>query len=268
MFGALLGGALGLIGASKQRKEQRATNEANRPVNQVREWEAAGINPLFGISSGGYIPHQAAQIGDAYATAGARFGQAIDARRAEKLAETELKQENTKLREKLDELATPRVPSYMVQYGGALPLPGLGGTNAETRQNADRRSGLVSPVSGDSRSSTGIGSTADVAPGREVEVAPYSSGPGLTEINNIGTSGGIVVPGSDGEPWGIDEVATAVVIGGPQWLWNTINDPNVWDDGSLLNPKTRAPKPKPPKADTKTKRYRDFMKREYPTVFD
>ncbi|KJZ25118.1 hypothetical protein [Tritonibacter mobilis] len=137
-IGALIGGAFGLLGASKQRKENQRINEANRPVNQVAEWEAAGINPLFGIGSGGYVPHQAASIGDAYATAGARFGQAIDQYRGEKLAETELKKENTALKEKLDELATPRIPSYLSQYGAIIPVPTIGATHGQVNRQDPR----------------------------------------------------------------------------------------------------------------------------------
>lgn len=137
-IGSLVGGALGLIGASKQRKEQRRVNEANRPVNQVREWEEAGINPLFGISSGGYVPYQAASIGDAYSVAGARFGQSIDQFREEKLAQTELKKENTALKEKLDELATPRIPSYLSQYGAIIPVPTIGATHGQTNRQGTR----------------------------------------------------------------------------------------------------------------------------------
>lgn len=132
-IGALVGGALGLIGARKDRKAQQQANEANRPVNQVAEWEAAGINPIFGISSGGYIPHQAAQIGDSYATAGARFGQALDMRKEQKLRETNLELENQRLSKHLDELANPSEPSHMDQYGGILPLPSFGGSRAGTQ---------------------------------------------------------------------------------------------------------------------------------------
>lgn len=266
-IGALVGGALGLIGASKQRKEQRRINEANRPVNQVREWEEAGINPLFGISSGGYVPYQAASIGDAYSVAGARFGQAIDQFREEKLAQTELKKENTALKEKLDELATPRIPSYLSQYGAIIPVPTIGGTNAQAVQNGNRRSGVVSPVSGGGGSVDSLGATSDVAPGRDVEVSPYTSGSGLTEINNRFTNG-IVVPGSDGEPWGIDEVATYLAVGVPQMWWDFQTNEKYWKDGTFMNPASRRTGPKPEKANTKTKAYRDFMKSAYPTAFD
>lgn len=63
----------------------------------------------------------------------------------------------------------------------------------------------------------GLGDTgAYVAPGGKTKINDYSSGAGLTGINNRGTFGPIVVPGDDGEPWGIDEVLTAAVVGLPQ----------------------------------------------------
>lgn len=69
-----------------------------------------------------------------------------------------------------------------------------------------------------------LGSTADTyAPGREVKVKPYESSSGLIEINNRSTNGPIVVPGNDGEPWGVDEYATFLLFGGPQMAINSYN---------------------------------------------
>jgi len=126
MLGAFIAAGASLIGGAANRRAQREANEANRPANQVREWEAAGINPLFGISSGGYIPHQAASMGDAFATAGAQIQRGMELDHADKIRETELAQENEKLREQLDEFANPRRPGYMQQYGALLPLPSVG----------------------------------------------------------------------------------------------------------------------------------------------
>lgn len=126
---ALIGGATSLVGGAMNRKAQREANAANRPTEQVREWEEAGINPLFGISSGAFIPHQAASIGDSFATAGGRIARAFELQHEDQLRETELQKENTKLREQLDELATPRRPGYIQQYGDVLPLPSVGDEN-------------------------------------------------------------------------------------------------------------------------------------------
>lgn len=61
-----------------------------------------------------------------------------------------------------------------------------------------------------------------IAPGREKDVVPLSNSPGVFEIQNTLTGGQpITIPG-DSEPWGIDELATAVVVGAPQVFDNIV----------------------------------------------
>ena len=201
---ALIAAGASLVGGAANRNAQRKANEKNRPVNQVEEWEEAGINPLFGISSGGYIPHQAASIGDSFATAGGIFADHLARKEETDLRKTQMELENQRLKKELDKVANPSEPGHMETYGGILPLPSNGGYNASNQGN----SSAISPRNGDGLS---FGSTLDrVATGRELEVAPYTSGPGFTEIDNDLT-GPIIVPGADGEPWGIDELATYMV---------------------------------------------------------
>ncbi|QXP08672.1 MAG: hypothetical protein [Arizlama microvirus] len=51
---------------------------------------------------------------------------------------------------------------------------------------------------------------------RERVIAPMTNSPGYFEMNNPLTFGrNIYMPG-DGEPWGLDELGTAVIFGGPQ----------------------------------------------------
>lgn len=124
MLGALIGGAFSLINGAANRSAKRRANEANRPINQVAEWEAAGINPLFGISSGGYIPHAAESFGDAFSVAGQHFQEYLDAKKnPDKVKETETRQENTQLKKQLDKLAKPVEKTHLAKHGGALPLP-------------------------------------------------------------------------------------------------------------------------------------------------
>lgn len=204
-----------LLGGLFNRNAQKKANEANRPVNQVAEWEAAGINPLFGISSGGYIPHQATSIGDSFATAGAQFADFIAGDKEQELRETQLELENEHLKKKLDGLVKPSEPGHLAQHGALLPLPSQGLSDGTPDQNPQ----VVSVGDG------GIRHVDWAAPDRDVEVAPYTSGPGVTEINNAFTGGRpILVPGSDGEPWGIDEVITATAVGGPQYLAHMYSD--------------------------------------------
>jgi hypothetical protein len=194
-----------LLGGFLNRRAQRKANEANRPVNQVKEWEAAGINPLFGISSGGYIPHQASTaIGDSVATAGGIFAEHLAGKKEQELRETQLEQENETLKKQLDKVVKPSVPGHMETYGDILPLPSNGVRNANSESDSRDLSGALG-------AGVSFGTTQRVvATGRELEVAPYSSGPGFTEIYNDLT-GPLVVPGSNGEPMGIDEVATVAV---------------------------------------------------------
>lgn len=57
-----------------------------------------------------------------------------------------------------------------------------------------------------------------IAPGRGQEIDPVVNSSGIFEMENVLTGGRpITIPG-EGEPWGIDELATAVVVGAPQIL--------------------------------------------------
>lgn len=217
-----IGAASSLIGGGMNRKAVKQANAANSPAGQKEQFEAAGMNPIWGMSSGAYIPQQAASMGDAFATAGGKLARGLELFHDEKLKETELVKENEKLKKQLDELANPRVPTYMQQYGPSMPLPN-GGTNANSENAA-------SDLPGPSGSSVPFGSTVDdVASGREVKVEKYSSGPGLTEINNDVT-GPVIVPGADGEPWGIDEVLTYMLAVPVNKAWRAgQNTRKIWD---------------------------------------
>lgn len=61
-----------------------------------------------------------------------------------------------------------------------------------------------------------------VAPGRKKEVTELTNAPGVFEIENAVTGGTPVTIPGDGEPWGIDELATAVIVGAPQVFNNTV----------------------------------------------
>lgn len=61
-----------------------------------------------------------------------------------------------------------------------------------------------------------------VAPGRKEDIAPLTNSPGVFEMENTLTGGPITLPG-EGEPWGIDELLTAGLIGIPQVLGNYAN---------------------------------------------
>lgn len=143
-IGALIGAGASLIGGALNRKGQKKANAANSPVGQVAQWEQAGINPLFGISSGGYVPQQASTFGDSFAKAGSQFANAVSLAKEQDLRETNLELQNEKLRMQLDELAKPTEPSHLARYGGILPLPSQGGRNAGSQGDTggERLAGL------------------------------------------------------------------------------------------------------------------------------
>lgn len=225
LLGPLIGAGASLLGGALNRKAQRKANEANRPINQVREWEAAGINPIVGITSGAYIPHQAASIGDSFSRAGGAFQRGLEFNHEQELRETELSQENERLKGVLDDLAKPVNPGHIQKYGEVLPLPSVGEIHAPGRKSSSSGTGLS--VHDGQSLEHGFGSTGSyVAPGRELEASPYTSGTGLTEINNAFTDalgGPVVVPGDDGEPMGIDELATLGAAGAAAASFRVLN---------------------------------------------
>ncbi|MDE4061950.1 hypothetical protein [Phaeobacter gallaeciensis] len=200
----LAGSALSFIGGRKNRKSQEAMyaqdSYNNSPQGIRANAEEAGFNPLTVLTSGrsfgaGYAP----VFGNEYAALGQGIDDALSGLTAERAQVSALETENARLQK-------------LVQRNTLTPpVPGVYGA-----RNANSKT----PVS-DLAGSQSNGSTGWVAPGRERDVAPYASGPGLTEISNAATDfvgGPVVVPGADGEPWGIDELATAIVAGTPQVL--------------------------------------------------
>ena len=70
------------------------------------------------------------------------------------------------------------------------------------------------------------------APGRKEDIAPLTNSPGFFEIENSWTGGPVSIPG-EGEPWGFDEMGTALVFGFPEVLGNHAN--NVLFDGKRVD---------------------------------
>ena len=62
-----------------------------------------------------------------------------------------------------------------------------------------------------------------VSPERPKDVSKVANTSGVMEIENRHTGGAISIPG-DSEPWGLDELGTAVIVGGPQILWNGMKE--------------------------------------------
>ena len=70
------------------------------------------------------------------------------------------------------------------------------------------------------------------APGRKEDIAPLTNAPGFFEIENSWTGGPVSIPG-EGEPWGFDEMGTALVFGFPEVMGNHAN--NVLFDGKRVD---------------------------------
>lgn len=148
LLGAVVSAGASLIAGNKNRKAAKAANAANRPIQQVKEWEKAGINPIMGITQGQWIPHQGVSMGDAFAAAGGHIARGLELQHQEDLEETELKKENEELRKQLDNVAMRGEPSYMSQYGGLVPLPDPGEQDGKSVQGSDRLLfGNLGPVS-------------------------------------------------------------------------------------------------------------------------
>ena len=116
--GIKVGGAL--IGGMLDRRAQRAANKASTPQAQVKAWEKAGINPLFGLTSGAFVPPAAVSMGDSFATAGGAIGRGLELQHEDDLKKTALAQENEALKGALADMSRVRTPSAMSQYGGRI----------------------------------------------------------------------------------------------------------------------------------------------------
>lgn len=180
---ALIAGAFSLANGAANRNAQREANDANRPVNQVAEWEAAGINPLFGISSGGYIPHQATSIGDSFATAGAQFADFIAGDKEQELRETQLELENEVLKKELDGLVKPQEPGHLEAYVADFGVfPTADGDPVQSTDTSDGGSGgsggLSVPRVAVADRPTVLAVTTGLEPGRATVTADADAGVG------------------------------------------------------------------------------------------
>lgn len=84
--------------------------------------------------------------------------------------------------------------------------------------------------------------TNPIAAGREKEIDPLKNSSGVFELENTATMGPLTIAG-DGEPWGLDELGTAVVMGAPQVAWNAYKRyRDAWGTGRKNVVPLRTPK--------------------------
>lgn len=122
------------------------------------------------------------------------------------------------------ELDMAKVKLDQLRSGVSVPMStpvvasGVGGSTSPIGNRPARV--VQSNVSTPSRGKFSQGEN-PIATGRQTDIVPMSNSAGVFEMENTMTGGPITIPG-DGEPWGIDELATAVVIGGPQVVNNGV----------------------------------------------
>jgi hypothetical protein len=218
---ALISGAFSLFGGKKNRDAQRDANAANSPEGQVAAWEAAGINPVMGITQGQWIPQQAVSMGDSFANAGNALARGMELNHEEQLAQTGLRKENEELREALSELSKRPEPSNMERFGSQLPIGDL-----------DARIDQAYGVSPESRHLDGVSfgsggrspnavtkQTLFFAPDREIERSPVQDTSLMMTVDNavtrhLGTP--LTFLGEDGDPLDIWQLAAMGLQAAPQ----------------------------------------------------
>lgn len=233
-----------------------------RDLPQHQRWgfEKAGINPQTGMGvappSHGYTPTFGSNRLEGLAAA----SETLLGIEALELQRAELEQETERLQEQSEDLKLS-TPGNQIQR--------------RTRPNAPDSRPDNSDADTDGSAVDSLGSLGEhVAPGREVKVQHFESGPGLTEINNRATFGPVVVPGADGEPWGVDELATGVVFGFPQVAANAggaikerfqkRKHDKAWERWVGNEKRAKDPKAKK-RAETERKKLDEFLRRNHMT---
>lgn len=230
MLGLIQGGlsiASGIKGLFGKRKEPKQPDIKKNMMDQARGARLAaaeqGFNPLTMLqygqpggagfaSGGGEVPVLASIDAITSGLAGVDDILSGDAARRRQADELELDLARLKLDQARSGvmLASPARPVASGIGAGPSPL----GTRPQTVAQSNTRPATAS----------GFGPKPAWATGRVLDVAPVTNSPGVFEMQNPVTGGKpITIPG-EGEPWGIDELATAVVVGAPQVAYNAIQD--------------------------------------------
>jgi hypothetical protein len=201
--GAAVAGSL--VNGAINRHQQKKANKYNDPAAIAARYYAAGINPRLAFANGNPYQMQPFQSNfsqnllQAQSTAmqDDREGQALE------LEKQKLQQQQKLLQKERERsrLASQR-PSVFESQTNDYSI------NQSLSSNAPRLRHFV----GDNV---------------EIKQEEASIGTGLISIDNKLTGGEIILPGADGEPWGVDELATAVVVGAPQVFANQLSKHGV-----------------------------------------
>lgn len=193
-----LGPLLGLFGGIMDHGARARDAKANTPKALRAALEEAGYNPLLmpniaGTQGAGYAP----QMGSNMNALASTLAFSDSEQNALRLRATEIEQENEFLQRQLQrQTLTPDVP-------GIYPTTETDGPTGGPSPAIAPRLAALTPDFDQERQPSGVGS-------------------GLIALQNAMTGGEVILPGADGEPWGIDELATAAILGPPQVAYNWV----------------------------------------------
>lgn len=219
LLSSLVGGILSRNSASRARKNSIEDMQESLP--RLRESaERAGFNPLTALLANGGSGFTQAASGAAplasieMLTSGlSSVGDILSGQKAKDDARQKTIDDLDRLRleqakaGKAGFSKTRTVIQSTPRPSAASSIPAVSGVS-----NIGNNSRSASPVSV---------SEGWLTPDREQDRLPVTDSPGAFKIDNALTDGPIWLPG-DGDPWGIDELGTAVVVGVPQMAYKGV----------------------------------------------
>lgn len=216
-IGSIIGGLGGIFGSKKPEKIDIADNIRDQAWGARQAAEKFGFNPLTMLQHGqpggaGYTAGNPAPLASiAMLTEGLKDVSDVtsgDHARRRAADELELDLARVKLDQARSGVVATAAPVASGAYGVGGGLPAFG------------RNAVAVPTSGGAVFSNKLGMQQNPhAPGRAKEAAPVVNSAGVFELDNAYTHGPVTIPG-EGEPWGWDEAATAVLFGAPQVALN------------------------------------------------
>lgn len=209
-IGSILGGLGGLFGSKKPKQQTPYDGIMSQAAGARDASEKYGFNPLtllqagagHGFSqAGGGTPPLASVAAITEGLSGLDDVLSGDQARRRQADQLELDLAKIRLEE--------------ARRGVGMSQPGYASARDGGSFTGNRAATVVQPTARMVPAKFSAGENI-VAPGRQEDIAPLTNSPGVFEIENAMTGGQpITIPG-DGEPWGIDELATAVIVGVPQ----------------------------------------------------
>lgn len=227
-IGSVLGGLGGLFGSKKQPKVDIADNIRDQAWGARQAADKFGFNPLTMLGASGAVAGVAqgsAGSPPPLASIAAITGGLEDIQQARSGEED---QEAALVEAQTDLL---RIQAEKLRAGVAAPAmqaPIAANSVGNGPATFGRQAVVASPVRGDRSAlqpkGTAFNAPNPIAPGRPKDVAPLVNSPGVFEMQNEMTLGvPVTIPG-EGEPWGVDELATGAIFAVPQLMRQTIRD--------------------------------------------